>query len=105
MSFHPDANLPACMMPDGGECCAGHAAVCEDWHKQRREIEKLRRDVDNFGHGMTSTNDRLVAALEENERLRNQLVSARAALKKIADLGWDDDDPEYEIARAALSSA
>jgi hypothetical protein len=42
MSFHPDSNLPGCMMPDGGECCAGHSAVVEDWHKQRREIERLR---------------------------------------------------------------
>jgi ssDNA-binding Zn-finger/Zn-ribbon topoisomerase 1 len=40
--FHPDKNLPGCMMPDGGDCCAGHAAVVEDWHKQRREIERLR---------------------------------------------------------------
>jgi hypothetical protein len=39
--FHPDSNLPDCMMPDGGDCCAGHAAVCEDWHKQRRRIEAL----------------------------------------------------------------
>lgn len=42
MSFHPDKNLPYCMMPDGGECCAGHVALCEDWHRQRREIEGFR---------------------------------------------------------------
>jgi hypothetical protein len=42
--FHPDKNLPGCMMPDGGECCAGHTAVVEDWHKQRREIERLREE-------------------------------------------------------------
>ena len=41
MTFHPDQNLPGCMMPDGGECCAGHTAVVADWHKQRTEIEKL----------------------------------------------------------------
>jgi hypothetical protein len=40
--FHPDQNMPGCMMPDGGECCAGHAALAEDWHKQRREIEGMR---------------------------------------------------------------
>jgi hypothetical protein len=39
--FHPDSNLPDCMMPDGGECCAGHAALCDDWHKQRRRIREL----------------------------------------------------------------
>lgn len=33
------------MMPDGGDCCAGHAAVCEDWHKQRREIAKLKEGL------------------------------------------------------------
>ena len=43
MSFHPDSHLPDCMMPDGGECCAGYATICEDWHKQRRRIEKLER--------------------------------------------------------------
>lgn len=41
MSFHPDKNLPDCMMPDGGECCAGHLAVVEDWRRQRVEIERL----------------------------------------------------------------
>lgn len=42
-AFHPDRNLPGCMMPDGGECCTGHAAVCEDWHKQNRRIEELTK--------------------------------------------------------------
>src|SRR4051812_5422254 len=42
-NFHPLKNLPSCMMPDGGECCAGYAAVVDDWHKQRREIERLRK--------------------------------------------------------------
>jgi hypothetical protein len=42
MSFHPANHLPGCMMPDGGDCCAGHAAVVDDWHRQRREIEQLR---------------------------------------------------------------
>jgi len=42
MIFHPNKALPGCMMPDGGDCCAGHAAVVDDWHKQRREIERLR---------------------------------------------------------------
>jgi hypothetical protein len=43
MSFHPDSHLPHCMMPDGGECCAGYAAICEDWHKQHDRIEKLEK--------------------------------------------------------------
>ncbi len=43
--FHPDQNLPGCMLPDGGECCAGHLAVCSDWHKQRLEIDRLRKAI------------------------------------------------------------
>lgn len=43
LSADPDSHLPDCMMPDGGECCAGYATICEDWHKQRRRIEKLER--------------------------------------------------------------
>lgn len=54
-AFHPDRNLPDCMMPDGGECCTGHAAVCEDWHKQRATISSLTA---------------------ENERLRKLVRSA-----------------------------
>lgn len=42
MRFHPDQNLPDCMIPDGGDCCAGHAAVCEDWHNQRAHIDALK---------------------------------------------------------------
>ena len=41
MSFHPDSNLPDCMIPDGDYCCPSHAAVCDDWHKQRARIEAL----------------------------------------------------------------
>jgi hypothetical protein len=51
MTFHPNDNLPGCMMPDGGDCCEGHAAVVDDWHKQRRHIETLKaalRCADQF---------------------------------------------------------
>jgi hypothetical protein len=41
VTFHPDQNLPDCMMPDGGDCCAGHAAIVEDWHRQATRIEAL----------------------------------------------------------------
>lgn len=44
-AFHPARNLPGCMMPDGGECCAGHVAVVEDWHKQRAENAALKSRV------------------------------------------------------------
>jgi len=43
MSFHPDQNMPGCMMPDGGECCEGHAAVVTDWHKKRVTCDAAQR--------------------------------------------------------------
>lgn len=48
MKFHPDRNLPDCMLPDGGDCCKGHAAVCEDWHKQRRTIEEIVKALNDI---------------------------------------------------------
>jgi hypothetical protein len=33
--FHPDSNLPGCMMPDGGECCEGYQALLADWRRLR----------------------------------------------------------------------
>ena len=73
MSFHPDQHLPGCMMPDGGECCAGHAAVCEDWHAQRARIEALEAAL------------RKIAGLvdgEAGEPLADAIEIARAALKE-----------------------
>ena len=76
MSFHPDSNLPDCMMPDGGDCCAGHAAVCEDWHKQRQRIEALEaalRRIDAIIDSPASFNQdiedvcRAVLAPEQNK--------------------------------------
>lgn len=46
MAFHPDSNLPDCMMLDGGECCAGHAAVCKDWHWQVAELARRTTERD-----------------------------------------------------------
>lgn len=48
MPFHPDHNLPGCMMPDGGECCAGHAAVCEDWHKKHSAARLMRKALEDI---------------------------------------------------------
>lgn len=39
--FHPDSNMPDCMMPDGGECCTAYADLHCDWHQQRRRIREL----------------------------------------------------------------
>lgn len=33
MTFDPDKNLPGCMMPDGGECCASYAELYADWKR------------------------------------------------------------------------
>lgn len=33
MTFHPDSNLPDCMMPDGGDCCVGYQALLADWRR------------------------------------------------------------------------
>lgn len=47
--FHPDANLPGCMMPDGGECCAGYQALVDDW---RRAVAILKQiDEASFVEG------------------------------------------------------
>jgi hypothetical protein len=72
MSFHPDSNLPDCMMPDGGDCCAGHATVCEDWHKQRRRIEALEAAL------------RRIDAINDNPAIFNKDIDdvCRAALER-----------------------
>jgi len=46
MSFHPNSKLPDCMMPDGGDCCTGHAALVDDWRKLRSRIEQLEAALD-----------------------------------------------------------
>lgn len=77
-AFHPDKNLPGCMMPDGGECCAGHAAVCEDWHKQRRQLASARKALEEIaGLAITPSTAGSVAMAMRR--------SARAALTE--DLG------------------
>jgi uncharacterized protein Yka (UPF0111/DUF47 family) len=53
MKFHPDNNLPGCMMPDGGKCCAGYQALLADWRRlqaaaqaEPESIAKLQREAD-----------------------------------------------------------
>lgn len=79
MRFHPDQALPGCMLPDGGDCCSGHQAVCNDWHRQRREIERLRTVLERFAkrvevHAPSARDDTVV-----HFRLRD-CREARAAL-------------------------
>jgi hypothetical protein len=42
MTFHPDSNLPGCMMPDGGECCAGYQALLADWRRLRTQAAEVQ---------------------------------------------------------------
>jgi hypothetical protein len=96
MTFHPDNNFPDCMMPDGGECCAGHAAVCEDWHKQRCRIDELEAALEKlyFAYG---------TAAETSVHRNNELMQEIWAILKKRDapakqqyldiLGrWRDED-------------
>ena len=50
-SFHPDKNLPGCMMPDGGEACAGYVALVDDWHKLRNSHAELVRALEEIRGG------------------------------------------------------
>ena len=40
-AYHPDRNMPGCMMPDGGECCASYASLAEDWHRLNGAIKSI----------------------------------------------------------------
>jgi hypothetical protein len=76
MSFHPDSHLPDCMMPDGGECCAGYATICEDWHKQRRRIEKLERALhDLFWNTAMPANGNISRILVRHSRSQQKIAS------------------------------
>jgi len=41
-NFHPCKSLPDCMMPDGGECCAGYVALYDAYWHLRRSAEGMR---------------------------------------------------------------
>jgi len=41
MSFHPDKNMPGCMMPDGGNACLGYATLRDEWNRQRWRIKAM----------------------------------------------------------------
>lgn len=77
MSFHPDSNLPGCMMPDGGDCCAGHAAVVEDWHKQRRQIDTLVKALQGIAE-FCSGEDTTLGALSRLASIRNTAINMLA---------------------------
>jgi hypothetical protein len=84
MPFHPDQNLPDCMMPDGGECCSGHAAVCEDWHKQRATITQLIAEIE-------TQHDSMLCAVRAVEAERDDLQATVSRLTEARDI-WKADD-------------
>jgi hypothetical protein len=83
MTFHPDNNLPDCMLPDGGDCCAGHAAVVDDWHRLRAiAIERmdLFRQAATKVEALEAALDRAVTrGLEQVERIATLEAALREA--------------------------
>ena len=78
MSFHPNSHLPGCMMPDGGDCCTGYAAVYEDWHKKRRRIEALEaalRACVQY-HVKAAADNRAIAAVNQDNPLGEDSLTA-----------------------------
>ena len=98
MSFHPDQHLPGCMMPDGGECCAGYSALCVAWHMQRVRIEALEEQY-------AESRQELMKWIR-NDGADKRIEALEAALRKIAGLvDGEAGEPladAIEIARAAL---
>lgn len=72
MTFHPDRHMPGCMMPDGGDCCTGHADVVEDWHKQRREIERLRAALEEIVFAVELDDARRTASVALNRDMKQE---------------------------------
>lgn len=67
-AFQPLKNLPGCMLPDGGECCAGYIALADDWHKQHEALKGAAAVANTAGSllkAQVEKIDALVKALEE----------------------------------------
>jgi len=47
---HPDSILPDCMMPDGGECCAGYRALHKAWAaaEDKRMMKIVRTEAGHY---------------------------------------------------------
>lgn len=99
--FHPLKNLPGCMMPDGGECCAGYTALAADWHKQHEAL-KGAAVVANTAGSLLKAKDEKIDALVK--ALGEMLTDPPSTL--------DEPDTDAEvikkmrrIAREALAKA
>jgi hypothetical protein len=63
MNFHPDKNMPGCMLPDGGNACLGYATLRDEWNRQRWRIEALEAEAQGYAVAREVFTDR-VEALE-----------------------------------------
>ena len=82
-----DVCLPDCMMPDGGQCCAGYT-------KQRQRIEALEADVIRF----VGQRDKALEFISANA---HRIEALEAALRKITEMPGTFIDAR-PVARAAL---
>jgi hypothetical protein len=79
MTFHPDSNLPECMMPDGGNCCAGYQALLAEWRGSKVDAtmaKQLERSI--------RRNSRLMIALEQIANKTKMDAVAAVAMRAIA---------------------
>ena len=78
-----DVCLPDCMMPDGGQCCAGYA-------KQRQRIEALEADVIRF----VGQRDKALEFISTNAR---RIEALEAALNYVADMTYYGGGAEWHF--------
>jgi hypothetical protein len=79
VTFHPDSNLPDCMMPDGGQCCAGYQALLAEWRGSQIDAmiaKQLQRSI--------VRNTRLLAALVQIANKTKMDAVAAVAMRAIA---------------------
>ena len=87
-AFHPDSNLPGCMMPDGGDCCAGYQALLADWRRLRDVAAKplgpcTQAELDAF-EGLDSKSKQLFLMwVERAQKAEAALGAAQAAWQPI----------------------
>jgi hypothetical protein len=85
--FHPDSNLPGCMMPDGGHCCEAYAALCTDWHRLNNAAPAQHR---TYGDHDTKAREclRPIRGCATDEQWRDVLACTKQALQDAFDLGF-----------------
>lgn len=73
--FSPLKNLPGCMMPDGGECCAGYLALFEDWNKLREAMKGAAVIANNSGSLLKAQDSKIDALVKSLTRARDAIAS------------------------------